>query len=74
VSDSDKSATDLYERSATRSVQLYEQVPTGQLKVDAVGRPLPHLSAQKQASGESVYFDDMKPLQGMLIVVYWFCC
>jgi len=34
-------------------------VPEGQDRSDAVGRPMMHLSALKQATGEAVYCDDI---------------
>uniref|UniRef100_A0A667H7G0 FAD-binding PCMH-type domain-containing protein n=1 Tax=Lynx canadensis TaxID=61383 RepID=A0A667H7G0_LYNCA len=40
------------------NVQLF-QVPKGQCEEDMVGRPLPHLAAAMQASGEAVYCDDI---------------
>ena len=33
--------------------------------MDAVGRPLPHLSAQKHTTGEAVYVDDMPFYRGL---------
>lgn len=47
-------------------VQLYEKTDEGQLEADAVGRPIVHTSAFKQATGEAVYIDDMPPLHGTL--------
>ena len=41
-------------------------MPQGQLVDDAVGRPLPHLSATMQASGEATYVDDMPSLSNEL--------
>lgn len=38
---------------------LLQEVPPGQSVEDMVGRPLVHLSAAKQASGEAVYCDDI---------------
>ncbi|MEE6525417.1 hypothetical protein FKM82_025402, partial [Ascaphus truei] len=35
------------------------EVPEGQAPEDLVGRPLMHLSAAKQATGEAVYCDDI---------------
>jgi len=55
------------ERPASHGVQLYEQVNDDcQLHVDAVGRPLPHLSAQQHATGEAIYVDDMPSFTGRL--------
>uniref|UniRef100_A0A667FXE4 FAD-binding PCMH-type domain-containing protein n=1 Tax=Lynx canadensis TaxID=61383 RepID=A0A667FXE4_LYNCA len=41
------------------NVQLFQEVPKGQCEEDMVGRPLPHLAAAMQASGEAVYCDDI---------------
>uniref|UniRef100_A0A8D1F3Y3 FAD-binding PCMH-type domain-containing protein n=1 Tax=Sus scrofa TaxID=9823 RepID=A0A8D1F3Y3_PIG len=38
---------------------LFQEVPKGQSEEDMVGRPLPHLAAALQASGEAVYCDDI---------------
>lgn len=38
---------------------LLQEVPKGQAVEDMVGRPLVHVSAAKQASGEAVYCDDI---------------
>lgn len=37
----------------------FQEVPKGQSEEDMVGRPLPHLAANMQASGEAVYCDDI---------------
>uniref|UniRef100_A0A673ZP87 Xanthine dehydrogenase n=1 Tax=Salmo trutta TaxID=8032 RepID=A0A673ZP87_SALTR len=41
------------------SVQIFQAVPDGQKEEDVVGRPMMHLSAMKQATGEAVYCDDI---------------
>ena len=38
---------------------LQQDVGRGQLSDDCVGRPLMHLSALQQATGEAIYVDDM---------------
>lgn len=38
---------------------LFQEVPKCHSEEDTVGRPIPHLSATMQASGEAVYCDDM---------------
>ncbi|XP_036603994.1 xanthine dehydrogenase/oxidase isoform X1 [Trichosurus vulpecula] len=53
------SATDLFQKEAPANVQLFQEVPKGQDEDDMVGRPIPHLSAAMQASGEAVYCDDI---------------
>ena len=60
-----KSATPTYHRNPSKGTQIYEEVSTGQLPQDAVGRPVTHLSAIKQATGEAVYIDDMPTYEGM---------
>ncbi|XP_008323589.1 xanthine dehydrogenase/oxidase [Cynoglossus semilaevis] len=53
------SATDMFHQPMPSSVQIYQGVPKGQDQDDVVGRPLMHLSAMKQATGEAVYCDDV---------------
>ncbi|KAF7253167.1 Xanthine dehydrogenase/oxidase [Varanus komodoensis] len=53
------SATELFRKDPINNVQLFQEVPPGQSVEDTVGRPLVHLSAGKQASGEAVYCDDI---------------
>ncbi|XP_019642816.1 PREDICTED: xanthine dehydrogenase/oxidase-like [Branchiostoma belcheri] len=63
-----RSACSLYHRESPHGSQMYQEVPEGQGREDAVGRPIMHLSALKQVTGEAVYTDDMPPLQGELYV------
>ncbi|XP_062598165.1 xanthine dehydrogenase/oxidase-like, partial [Saccostrea cucullata] len=56
---SHKSATAVFQKDPTKSTQVYEEVAPGQLEQDPLGRPLTHLSADKQASGEAIYIDDI---------------
>ncbi|XP_004451136.2 xanthine dehydrogenase/oxidase isoform X2 [Dasypus novemcinctus] len=53
------SATLLFQKDPPANVQLFQEVPEGQSAEDMVGRPLPHLAASMQASGEAVYCDDI---------------
>ncbi|CAD7676511.1 unnamed protein product [Nyctereutes procyonoides] len=53
------SATLLFHKDPPANVQLFQEVPEGQSEEDMVGRPLPHLAAAMQASGEAVYCDDI---------------
>ncbi|KAM6179213.1 xanthine dehydrogenase/oxidase [Erethizon dorsatum] len=53
------SATLLFQKEPPANVQLFQEVPPGQSEEDMVGRPLPHLAANMQASGEAVYCDDI---------------
>ncbi|XP_040286533.1 xanthine dehydrogenase/oxidase isoform X1 [Bufo bufo] len=54
-----ESATELFHKPPTSSVQLFQEVPAGQDPEDFVGRPIMHLAAMKQATGEAVYCDDI---------------
>ncbi|XP_073484392.1 xanthine dehydrogenase/oxidase isoform X1 [Aquarana catesbeiana] len=54
-----KSATELFHKTELSSVHLFQEVPAGQDPEDFVGRPIMHLSAMKQATGEAVYCDDI---------------
>lgn len=63
------SVTREHRREASHGVQVFEESPQGQLKVDAVGRPLPHMSALKQVTGEAVYVDDMPAFKGMRRII-----
>lgn len=53
------SATLLFQKDPPANVQLFQEVPKGQSEEDMVGRPMPHLAADMQASGEAVYCDDI---------------
>ncbi|XP_045405291.1 xanthine dehydrogenase/oxidase isoform X1 [Lemur catta] len=53
------SATLLFQKDPPTNVQLFQEVPKDQSKEDTVGRPLRHLAADMQASGEAVYCDDI---------------
>ncbi|KAJ8309320.1 hypothetical protein KUTeg_014194 [Tegillarca granosa] len=56
--------------SPSKSTQLYEEVPSGQPDNDPVGRPMTHLSAMKQATGEAVYIDDMPRFSNELYLAF----
>ncbi|KAM9601481.1 xanthine dehydrogenase/oxidase [Trichechus inunguis] len=53
------SATSLFQKDPPANIQLFQEVPKDQSEEDMVGRPLPHLAAAMQASGEAVYCDDI---------------
>ncbi|XP_072309679.1 xanthine dehydrogenase/oxidase [Eucyclogobius newberryi] len=55
------SATEVFHPPTPSGVQVYQAVPSGQRLEDVVGRPLMHVSAEQQASGEALYCDDLKP-------------
>uniref|UniRef100_H0WGC0 Xanthine dehydrogenase/oxidase n=1 Tax=Otolemur garnettii TaxID=30611 RepID=H0WGC0_OTOGA len=53
------SATLLFQKDPPTNIQLFQEVPKDQSEEDMVGRPLRHLAADMQASGEAVYCDDI---------------
>ncbi|XP_065807945.1 xanthine dehydrogenase/oxidase [Labrus bergylta] len=59
VSSDCMSAAEIYHPESPSSVQVYQAVPEGRSQDDSVGRPMMHLSALKQATGEAVYCDDV---------------
>lgn len=62
------SATPPFHRDPSKSIQMYQEVASGQLEEDPVGRPLRHMSGIKQATGEAIYIDDMTKFQSMIHV------
>uniref|UniRef100_A0A8C8A1D0 xanthine dehydrogenase n=1 Tax=Oryzias sinensis TaxID=183150 RepID=A0A8C8A1D0_9TELE len=50
---------EIYNPTTPSSVQVYQAVPKGQSQDDVVGRPMMHVSAIKQATGEAIYCDDV---------------
>ncbi|XP_071799961.1 xanthine dehydrogenase/oxidase-like [Asterias amurensis] len=63
-----KTANQSYHKSPVKGVQMFQEVPSGQPDSDAVGRPLTHLSAIKQVTGEAIYVDDLPQVKGELYV------
>jgi len=61
-----QSATKVYHRGVPKSTQLSQIVPADQSDYDLVGKPIPHVSGMKQASGEAVYVDDMPKFENEL--------
>ena len=49
------SATQLFSREPVKSTQGFQTVPKDQSNQDSVGRPMMHLSALQQATGEARY-------------------
>ena len=56
---SELSSTGVFHKEPLRGAQLYEIVPKDQNENDPLRRPLKHCSADKQATGEAVYIDDI---------------
>lgn len=53
-----------------KSSQYFELVGDHQVKSDAVGRPITHVSAFKQAAGEAIYCDDIPIAEGELYLAF----
>lgn len=53
-----------------KSSQYFDLVGDKQVKSDAVGRPIPHMSAFKQATGEAIYCDDIPIAEGELYLAF----
>ncbi|XP_030065868.1 aldehyde oxidase 2 [Microcaecilia unicolor] len=53
-----------------KSLKIYQDVDPGQPCQDPVGRPIVHMSAIKQATGEAVYCDDRPAVDSELFLVF----
>ncbi|KAM9548268.1 aldehyde oxidase 2-like [Guaruba guarouba] len=60
------SALGLLQSGVPQGVQIYQDVDPGQSPQDPVGRPIMHQSGIKHATGEAVYIDDVRPVDGEL--------
>ncbi|NXN36407.1 AOXB oxidase, partial [Rhinoptilus africanus] len=60
------SALGMLQSSIPKGVQIYQDVDPGQSPQDPVGRPIMHQSGIKHATGEAVYIDDIRPVDGEL--------
>jgi len=45
-------------------ITILQEVPADQSPDDVIGRPMAHLSALKQVTGEAVFVDDMPRYDG----------
>lgn len=72
VPSSYRSATDQFQKDSINSTQIYEEVDPGQPADDPLGRPLNHMSAAKQATGEATYVDDIPPYKDELQLAFVF--
>lgn len=62
------SGTGHFQRDFTYSTQTFQEVPSDQPLDDVIGRPMPHLAAAKQATGEALYCDDIPKYERELYV------
>ncbi|KAB0794398.1 hypothetical protein PPYR_11237 [Photinus pyralis] len=54
-----------FSNQIARSSQIFHIHPSS-LKTDTVGKPIPHISAFRHATGEAIYCDDMPPFKNEL--------
>ena len=59
-----KQLADLYPRNPSQASQVFAEVKPDQNPDDMVGRPVQHASANKQATGEARYVDDIPHIEG----------
>lgn len=52
------------------SSQYYQVAPEDQRETDLIGRPVVHVSAMKQATGEAIYCDDVPKVKGELYAAF----
>uniref|UniRef100_A0A1B6CHR7 xanthine dehydrogenase n=1 Tax=Clastoptera arizonana TaxID=38151 RepID=A0A1B6CHR7_9HEMI len=55
-----------------KSSQYFQVVSSSQPKSDSIGRPIVHMSAFKQVTGEAIYCDDMPHIDGELYLAFVF--
>lgn len=53
-----------------KASQYFELIGEEQVKSDSVGRPVQHMSAFKQATGEAIYCDDIPIAEGELYLAF----
>lgn len=61
-----KNLAEPFHRPTAKNVQGFQRVNDGQSSMNPVGRPMMHLSAPLQASGEAHYTDDIPKQEGEL--------
>ncbi|XP_064371249.1 aldehyde oxidase 3-like isoform X2 [Dromaius novaehollandiae] len=66
LSEEQKSALGVIQSGIPQGVQVYQDVDPGQSPEDPVGRPIMHQSGIKHATGEALYIDDIRPVDGEL--------
>ncbi|XP_026751930.2 xanthine dehydrogenase [Galleria mellonella] len=64
------SGAEQFHGSIPKSSQYFDLVEEKQIKSDAVGRPIQHMSALKQATGEAIYCDDMPVAENELYLAF----
>ncbi|XP_064072025.1 xanthine dehydrogenase-like [Vanessa tameamea] len=64
------SGAEQFHGSVPKSAQYFELIGDKQIKSDAVGRPITHVSALKQVTGEAIYCDDIPIAEGELYLSF----
>ncbi|CAH0750288.1 unnamed protein product [Diatraea saccharalis] len=64
------SGADQFHGSMPKSSQYFELVGDKQIKTDMVGRPIQHMSAYKQVTGEAIYCDDIPTAENELYLAF----
>lgn len=64
------SGAEQFHGEVPKSAQYFDLVGDEQIKSDSVGRPLTHVSAYKQTTGEAIYCDDMPTAEGELYLAF----
>ena len=70
LDETELSATSEFHKEPLRGSQLFEIVPKDQNKNDPIRRPLKHRSADKQATGEAIYIDDIPRMKNELHLAF----
>ncbi|XP_008556718.1 xanthine dehydrogenase [Microplitis demolitor] len=60
------SASNTFRHKPPKSSQYFQVVPKNQSDKDLIGRPIVHVSAFKQVTGEAIYCDDIPHIDGEL--------
>ncbi|XP_071965549.1 xanthine dehydrogenase/oxidase-like [Antedon mediterranea] len=68
----ESSASIPLKRGIVESTQMFQEVSDDRSPIDLVGRPVVHLSAYQQATGEAVFVDDIVPFQNELFMAIVF--
>ncbi|XP_064080821.1 xanthine dehydrogenase/oxidase-like [Macrobrachium nipponense] len=63
---------ELHHDEMLESMQIFQKVPHGQSQLDPIGRPIVHVSALKQATGEAIYVDDIPYCESELYAAFVF--
>lgn len=66
IPERERSGSHVFHTLVPKKSQIFQRVPDSHLPDDVVGKPIVHMSAYKQATGEAVYCDDMPKFENEL--------